>query len=98
MVSKVKLALRISHNYLDEDIADTIKVARAEMFRSGVPKEVADSEHPLIQAAIKTFCMMTYANDANMLEGYQKSWLYQLDNIRKSSVTVTEEAGGTDEQ
>lgn len=95
MVGKVKLALRIGHNYLDEDIADTIKIARAEMIRSGVSQKVADSEHPLIQAAIKTYCKMEYEEDANLKEGYQKSWLCQLDNIRKSSITVTEEVDGT---
>ena len=86
MVSRVKTALRISHNLLDTDIADTIMSARAEMIRSGVSEKLANSEHPLIQNAVKTYCLAAYADDATMAEGYQKSWQYQLDNIRKSSI------------
>lgn len=96
MVGKVKIALRISHSLLDADIADTISSARAEMVRSGVSERLANSEHPLIQTAVKTYCLAAYADDATMAEGYQKSWLYQLDNIRKSSIDVPEEEGDGD--
>ena len=93
MVSRVKTALRISHNLLDSDIADTILSARAEMVRSGVSEKLANSTHPLIQTAIKAYCLAAYADDATTAEGYQKSWECQLDNIRKSSIEVPEEEG-----
>ena len=89
MLEKVKLALRISHNLLDEDIKDTIKAARAEMIRSGVNESVANCENSeIINQAIKTYCFFVYANDTKMQDGYFKSWEYQLDNIRKSTIDL----------
>lgn len=88
MLAKVKLALRITHTYLDSDITDTIKVARQEMVRSGISEEIANSELEIIENAIKTFCLYVYANDSKMTEGYFHSWEYQLDNIRKSTNIV----------
>lgn len=88
MLEKVKLALRISHSYLDSDIESTISTARAEMIRSGVSESVAYSDADVVEMAIKTYCLFVYANDTKMSEGYFKSWQYQLDNIRKSSNIV----------
>lgn len=86
MLEKVKLALRISHKLLDEDIKETIDAARAEMKRSGISNLMAESnDDPLITRAIKTYCLTVYSNDSKMAEGYQVSWEYQLDNMRKSS-------------
>lgn len=85
MLEKVKLALRISHSYLDEDILDTINIARAEMIRSGISKEKAnDDEDSLIIGAIKTFCKYQFSSDNTRVEGFRISWEYQLDNLRKT--------------
>jgi uncharacterized phage protein (predicted DNA packaging) len=84
MLNKVKLALRISHNLLDSDIQSTIDVARAELIRSGVSKEKAESEDSLIESAIKTYCLFVHANDDKRAQGFFESWQYQLDNLRKS--------------
>lgn len=92
MLEKVKLALRISHNLLDSDINDTISTARAEMIRSGVAVDVANSNLDVVEMAIKTYCLYIYANDTKMQDGYFKSWEYQLENIRRSSIEV--EASG----
>lgn len=91
MLEKVKIALRISHTFLDSDIEETIKTARAEMNRSGVSKVVANSNLEMVEMAIKTYCLFVYANDTKMSEGYFKSWQYQLDNLRKSSVELPTE-------
>ena len=86
MLEKVKLALRISHNYLDEDISDTISIARAELIRSGVLEEKAnDDEDSLIVSAIKTYCLFVYSSDNTRVEGYRASWEYQLECLRKTS-------------
>lgn len=85
MLEKVKIALRITHTFLDADIADTIKVARQEMVRAGITENIANSDLEIIENAIKTFCLYVYANDSKMTEGYFHSWEYQLDNIRKST-------------
>ncbi len=84
MLNKIKLALRISHNLLDSDIQESIDVARAELIRSGVSKDKAESEDVLIQSAIKTYCMFVYTNDDKRAQGFFESWQYQLDNLRKS--------------
>jgi len=91
MLAKVKLALRITHTYLDSDITSTIAQARAEMVRAGVDSDVAESNHSLVEGAIKTFCLMHYSNDSKMAEGYSKSWEYQLDNLRKSDIEIEAE-------
>lgn len=88
MLNKVKIALRISHTYLDDDIEDTIQTARAELIRSGCPSDVAESNLDIIQMAIKTYCQFVYSDDVKQTDGYWKSWQFQLDNIRKSTIEV----------
>lgn len=93
MLEKVKLALRISHTMLDEDIRETISTARAEMIRAGITESKAsDDADPLITTAIKTFCMYYYAYNEKMAEGYFISWQYQLDNLRKTAAYNSEES------
>lgn len=85
MLDKVKLALQITTDVFDSDIEENIAAARAEMIRSGIAAEKANSnDDPLIIKAIKTFCQKEY-NDDNLSERFEQSWLYQLDNLRKSS-------------
>lgn len=86
MLSKVKLALRITHTMLDSDIECTINQARTEMVRAGVPEALANSDNDLIEGAIKTFCLYIYTGDVNKSAQYFESWQYQLDNIRKSNI------------
>lgn len=86
ILNSVKKALRISHSLLDEELTANIGEARAEMIRSGVPFETAaDDTNASVTAAIKAYCKMVNAPDRNSAEGYEKSWLYQLENLRKSS-------------
>lgn len=87
MLSKVKLALRITHDMLDSDITETISQARTEMVRAGVPEALANSNNELIEGAIKTFCLYIYTGDVKKSEQYFESWQYQLDNIRKSNIS-----------
>lgn len=85
MLTKIKMALRISHNQLDSHINSLIDTARAEMIRSGVNEDMADSESdPLIIQAVNTYVLSVMASDPKLMENYEKSWLYQLDNLRKS--------------
>ena len=85
MLDKVKLSLRISHNLLDSDIESTIDTARAELIRSGVSAEKANSNDVLVEKAIKTYCLFVYSYDEKRAQGFFESWQYQLDNLRKSS-------------
>ena len=88
LADKVKLALRISHNLLDDEINDVIASARQEMIRAGVTEEVANSDMELVETAIKTYALEYYASDTKDAERYSNSFKYQLDCIRKSTITV----------
>ena len=86
MLEIIKTALRISHTKLDSEILNTIEVARAELIRSGILDDKANSEEDkLINEAIKTYCLFSYSNNDKMSEGYFNSWQYQVDNLRKSN-------------
>lgn len=81
---KVKLALRISHNYLDDEISDVIMAAKQEMKRAGVSEIIVDSQLEVVETAIKTYALAYYA-DPEKGAKYMESFKYQLDNIRKTS-------------
>lgn len=87
----VKLALRITHTYLDGEIDKNIATARAELIRSGLASSVVNSttSNPLIDKAIVTYCLKEMS-ESKAAEGYEKSWLYQLDCLRKTSAYNTE--------
>lgn len=89
LVDDVKLALRISHNLLDDEIADVIASARQEMVRAGVDSAIANGEAEdapteLVEKAIKTYAMEYYTRDVKEADRYSESFKYQCDNLRKS--------------
>lgn len=84
MLEKVKLALQITTTEFDSDIEDNIAAARAELIRSGVLAEKANSDtDSLITKAIKTFCQREYYED-DLSDRFDESWKYQVENLRKS--------------
>ena len=85
MLDKIKIALRITHSYLDSEIEDCIASAKAEMLRAGISQSAIDNQDNLIEMAIKTYCLAHYSNNEKMAEGYENSFQYQLENLRKSS-------------
>lgn len=87
---KVKLALRISHNLLDDEISDVIQSGRQEMVRAGVSNDVAESTLEIVETALKTYAL-AYYSEPSVAEKYTDSFKYQLDNIRKSSLQVQTE-------
>lgn len=87
---KVKLALRISHNILDDEISDVIQSGRQEMVRAGVSNDVAESSLEIVETALKTYAL-AYYSEPSVAEKYTDSFKYQLDNIRKSSLQVQTE-------
>ena len=82
--AKVKLALRISHNYLDSEITDVIKSARDEMIRAGLDATMAEGSSELVETAIKTYALANFCGNLNDSEKYTESFKYQLDCLRKS--------------
>ena len=72
MLEKVKLALRIKSNKLDEEITDLIEACKIDLSLSGV-KRIKDTD-PLIQQAIKLYCKANFGLDNKDSEKYQKSY------------------------
>lgn len=83
ILEKVKLALRISHNELNDEIKDVITSARQEMTRAGMKSDIAESNMELVETAIKTYALAYYA-PVKEAEKYTESFRYQLDQLRKS--------------
>lgn len=89
LVDDVKLALRISHNLLDNEIQQVITSAQQEMIRAGVmpsvvSMEAEDAPTELIETAIKTYAMEYYTRDVNEAKRYAESFQYQCDSLRKT--------------
>lgn len=61
MLERIKLALRIKHNALDEDIQADIDACLADLQTMGVV--YADAADPLIFAAVKLWCKAAYTDD-----------------------------------
>lgn len=61
MLSKIKLALRINHNKLDEDIQADIDACLTDLEVCGVV--FATTEDPLIFNAVKLYCRASYTDD-----------------------------------
>lgn len=60
-LSKIKLALRIKHAALDDDIQAEIDACLADLYVCGVT--YADDEDPLIYNAIKLWCRSVFTDD-----------------------------------
>lgn len=60
-LTKIKLALRIKHAALDDDIQAEIDACLADLYVCGVT--YADDEDPLIYNAIKLWCRSVFTDD-----------------------------------
>ena len=86
ILESVKLAARIKGNTLDPEIERLITWARSEMERAGIPSQFAAAEDdPLINECAIQGVLMHIATDAKIREAAEKSFTYQLDNLRKRS-------------
>ena len=85
-------ALRISAasaEALDSEIDRNINVARAELLRAGCSRDLSDGDNDLVISAIVSFCQMAMgSNDRH--ERYKEAWLFQVENIRKSTIEAYE--------
>jgi hypothetical protein len=68
VLEKVKLALRIKSNALDDDINDDIQAAKKSLKVAGVV--FTDEKDPLIIKAIKFYCKAQLETDSNKAEKY----------------------------
>ena len=72
MLEKVKLALRIKNNKLDDDITDLIDACKIDLSISGVKK--IDETDALVIQAVKLYCKANFGLDNKDSEKYQKSY------------------------
>lgn len=86
ILDTVKLAARIKHNQIDGEIIRLIDWSRSEMERAGVPGEIAASDtDPLITDCIVQGCLKSISTDERIRDAAEKSFLYQLDCLRKTT-------------
>ncbi len=72
MIQKVKTALRISGTAFDDEVADLIAAAKADLMGAGV---VVDDSDPLHQQAIVCFCKSRYGyEDPQQADRFWKSY------------------------
>lgn len=72
MLQKIKLALRIKTNALDDEIYDLTEACKIDLSISGVRK--IDEEDPIIIRAIILYCKANFGLDNKESEKYQKSY------------------------
>lgn len=72
MLEKIKLALRIKHDALDDDIQADIDACIADLEVCGVVYAPADD--PLIINAVKLYCRANYTDDTAKSAEYRKRY------------------------
>ena len=87
LLNKVKTSLRISHNVLDDDVADTIEACLADLKVCGV--QTPDAADALILNAVKLFCKAAYTDDTGKAAAYQARY----DSL-KACLMMAEGYGG----
>ncbi len=88
LLNKVKTKLRISHNALDDDIADTISACLKDLEVCGVQAPVPDEPQetdPLILNAVKLYCRAEFTDDT----GKAAEYMARYDAL-KSSLMMAE--------
>lgn len=73
MLEKIKLALRIKHTALDEDIQADIDACLADLRVCGVVYADNDTD-PLIFNAVKLWCRSNYTDDPVKAARYQSGY------------------------
>lgn len=71
-LQKIKTSLRISHAALDEDIADNIGAALADLKVCGVATK--DAADPLVLNAVKLYCKAAYTDDTGKAAAYMERY------------------------
>lgn len=85
MLNRIKMALRINHAYLDDEIKHTIASAELELKRLGISDTAIKMNDELVQMCIKTYCLAKLSNNEALQKGNMDSFLLQVDNLRKTS-------------
>lgn len=84
LLGKIKLALRIDTDDLDEEIQDTIDAAKADLKLCGVLENKIVDTDPLIIRAVKTFCKYEFSSDDKESAKYRLSYEMLRDHLSLS--------------
>lgn len=85
--STIKDRLRVSHSKLDDQFAQDILAAKADLVRVGMSNEIVEDENnPLIDKAIIAYCMWIESSNDKMADRYEAQWNQWRDELRKSYV------------
>jgi hypothetical protein len=74
LLNKIKASIRITHDKLNEDVADTIEACLADLKVCGLRDEKLDTTKeldPLILNAVKLYCKAAYTDDPVKAARYQ---------------------------
>ena len=83
--STIKDRLRVSHSKLDDQFAQDILAAKADLVRVGMSNEIVEDENnPLIDKAIIAYCMWIESSNDKMADRYEAQWNQWKDELRKS--------------
>lgn len=83
ILDTVKIAQRIRHDKLDDELTRQIAAARLELSRVGVSETRANSDDGLIIEAIVTYCLWKNAENSDYIEKYRAAFALQADGLRK---------------
>lgn len=83
MLNKVKLALRIKSNSLDEELNDLINAGIQDLRMAGIT--FIDKDDPLIIQAIKLYCKSNFETDINKAIRYKQSFEHLKQSLSLSS-------------
>lgn len=83
VIKRVRKSLNIKSASFDDELADLIAAARADMIDSGIPREVAnDDNDPLVVQAIKAYCKADqYSEEPQIAQGYQATYKSITDKL-----------------
>lgn len=82
LLEKVKLAIRIKHKALDDDIQDNIQACLLDLRVHGiVHKDYTDA---LIQNAVKLYCKAEYTDDPEKSDKYRERYI-EMRNCLKAA-------------
>ena len=79
VLDKIKLAVRISHDKLDEDVQSDIDACVSDLAMHGV---VGDTSDPLIFKAVKLYCKAAYTDDVNKAAEFMRRYEALRDNLK----------------
>lgn len=78
--TRLKLALRIRHDQLDEDIRADVDACLADLKMHGITH--AGEDDPLIYNAVKLWCKSAYTDDPGKGEAYLKRYIALRDHLK----------------